>query len=53
MSRGMSMSAKASPHAAAWSLAFDEGSVDVGEDGFYHGDPPFGVQDGGLDAVRF
>jgi hypothetical protein len=33
-----------SPCGGVEPVAFDEGSVDVGEDGFYHGDPPFGVQ---------
>ena len=33
-----------SPCGGVEPVAFDEGSVDVGEDGFYHGDPPLGVQ---------
>jgi hypothetical protein len=31
-----------SPCGGVEPVAFDEGSVDVGEDGFYHGDLPFG-----------
>ena len=33
-----------SPCGGVEPVAFDEGSVDVGEDGFYHVGPPLGVQ---------
>jgi hypothetical protein len=40
-----------SPCSGVEPVAFDEGSVDVGEDGFYWR-ATFGSADGGLDAVR-
>jgi hypothetical protein len=40
-----------SPCGGVEPVAFDEGSVDVGEDGFYHGTHLWDA-DGGLDAVR-